>query len=97
MKRSGKDIRSGSSFTTHCVLPIHKSPDRFRNIQRYAKDTLPVVCEKKHGQPVVRSRIGALSGKPLCEQEPEMPDTCTFKHEQALLTASLQPGIRTRM
>ena len=44
--------------------------------------TLPSVCAQKHGQPVVRSRLGSLRRglTPLCQQKPVSPETCALKH-----------------
>ena len=50
--------------------------------EQHLLHTLPPVCKEKHGQPVVRRRLGALKRglSPLCEQKPSMPGTCGLKH-----------------
>jgi hypothetical protein len=48
----------------------------------HVQNTLPSVCAMKHGQPVMRSRLGTLRRNltPLCQKEPILPATCTLKH-----------------
>jgi hypothetical protein len=50
--------------------------------EQHVLNTLPEVCAQKHGQPVVRSRLGALRRglTPLCQLQPTIPDTCDLKH-----------------
>jgi hypothetical protein len=81
MKRSGTDSRL-MFYNTLCAANAEgvQSCAQHPVYENYVKNVLPAVCEKKHGQPVVRSRIGALDGTPLCEKIPQMPDICSFKH-----------------
>lgn len=50
--------------------------------EQHLLHTLLSMCMQKHGQPVVRGRLGALKRhlSPLCEQQPTMPGTCALKH-----------------
>jgi len=83
MKRSGDNSNiliystlcaSGAAATTSCAEhPAY---------QQHVQNTLAAQCALKHGQPVVRSRLGSLRGHltPLCQQRPEIPSTCQLKH-----------------
>jgi hypothetical protein len=83
MRRSGKDSTI-MVYSTLCASesPNPRSCEHYPVYERHVQDTLPEICAKKHGQPVVRSRIGTLKldHTPLCELTPEMPTTCEFKH-----------------
>jgi hypothetical protein len=81
MKRSGSDSRL-MFYNTLCAADAEgvQSCAQHPVYEDYVKNVLPAVCEQKHGQPVVRSRLGALDGTPLCEKTPKMPDICSFKH-----------------
>jgi hypothetical protein len=83
MKCSGKD---NTLMLYHTLCTATESATRacadHPEYDKYVHNTLPSVCVEKHGQPVVRSRLGALRGhfQPLCEQRPNFPATCDLKH-----------------
>jgi len=65
---------SGAASTASCA----EHPE----YQQHVQNTLAAQCALKHGQPVVRSRLGSLRRHltPLCQQRPEIPSTCKLKH-----------------
>ena len=83
MQRSGADSKL-MIYSTMCTSDATNSRSCAQHpvYEHHLEHTLPEICQKKHGQPVARSRIGTLRHKhtPLCELKPEMPDTCAFKH-----------------
>jgi hypothetical protein len=89
MKHSDRDTEeSGTStlmvYSTLCAATESTtlSCDEHPEYARHLRDPLPGVCVEKHGQPVVRSRLGSLKHKfkPLCQQRPTIPATCDLKH-----------------
>jgi hypothetical protein len=83
MQRSGADSKL-MIYSTMCTSDASnpRSCAQHPEYEHHVEHTLPEICQKKHGQPVVRSRIGTLKHQnaPLCELKPDMPDTCAFKH-----------------
>ena len=65
---------AGASSTRSCA----EHPE----YEQHVLKTLPEVWAQKHGQPVVRSRLGALRLHltPLCQLRPTIPETCDLKH-----------------
>lgn len=71
-------------YNTLCAAPIigARSCAAHPEYERHLSQTLPAICTEKHGQPVMRARLGALKRNlsPLCEQRPTIPATCTHTH-----------------
>ena len=83
MLRSGSDstiltYNTLCSSSSASARPCAEHPE----YEHHVLNTLPPVCAQKHGQPVVRGRLGALRRHltPLCQQQPSMPNTCPLRH-----------------